>query len=173
MKRFRITESERNDILRQHRSLLINEQTISVPPPPPPAGGQQVTTQPQTQQPVQQTQYTIKQLQELLNSRGYNVGTADGTFGKNTLAGLEAALNSIKTFQASVDAQRGAQAKLPTTQTQQQSVPKPVLPEPPVRQSTEPEITSPTDTTQKTSQSKTTPDYSNHDVLNRLRYANK
>lgn len=158
MKRFRITESERNDILRQHRSFLINEQTqttqptnsgVSVPPPPPPAGGQQTTQQQQpAQQPVQQTNYTIKQLQELLNQKGYNVGTADGNAGPKTLAGLQQALNVVKTFQGTIDAQRKAQGELPTTQTQQQSVPKPVLPAPPAQISNEPEITLKTNTTQ-------------------------
>jgi hypothetical protein len=48
---------------------------------------EQAQTQPQD--------YTIQQLQNLLNKKGYNVGTVDGKAGQNTLKGINAALSKV------------------------------------------------------------------------------
>lgn len=39
--------------------------------------------------------YTIQQLQTLLNSKGYSVGIADGKAGENTLKGINGALSKV------------------------------------------------------------------------------
>ena len=78
MNRFIISENERNNILGLHKNFLLSEQATTPP---------LTTTAP--------TNYTIKQLQELLNSKGFNVGIADGKAGAKTLAGLQQALAVI------------------------------------------------------------------------------
>lgn len=75
MNRFRISESERKNILDLHKNHILNEQGSVASPPP--------------------TNYTIQQLQQLLNQKGYNVGTADGNAGPKTLAGLQQALAAV------------------------------------------------------------------------------
>ena len=86
MNRFRISESERNNILDLHKNYILNEQGSVSSTPPATAG----TT---SNQPP--TNYTIQQLQQLLNQKGYNVGTADGNAGPKTLAGLQQALAAV------------------------------------------------------------------------------
>lgn len=100
MNRFRISESERNQILDLHKNLILNEQTTTPPAAIP-------------------TNYTIKQLQELLNSKGFNVGIADGKAGAKTLAGIQQALAAISKIPAPT--QQPIQQK-GEVQTQQQVV---------------------------------------------------
>jgi hypothetical protein len=141
MKRFTITESDRNEILTLHRRAMINEAETSTGVQVPVTtaelvGGKTMTNATATPA-AQVTNYTIQQLQDLLNQRGYNVGIADGSLGKNTLAQLQAALNITKTSQANLAQQQAAQAVTTTTTTVS---PVAGLPVPPQQQSNEPEI---------------------------------
>lgn len=106
MNRFRISESERNNILNLHKNYILNEQgSVSSAPP---------------------ANYTITQLQELLNQKGYNVGTADGNAGPKTLAGLQQALAAVaknvpppqltqSSQQVTTPAQTATQVNVPAT----------------------------------------------------------
>lgn len=47
-----------------------------------------------TEQQQGEVNYTIQQLQQLLNSKGYNVGKDDGVLGNNTLNGILKALGT-------------------------------------------------------------------------------
>ena len=66
-----ITEDEKSRILNLHNKFRINEQNDN------------------------QVDYTIRQLQELLNNKEFNVGKADGYLGPNTLRQIKAALDVI------------------------------------------------------------------------------
>jgi phage-related protein len=138
MKRFNITESDRNEILDLHRKAMINEAEVSTGVQVPVStaelvGGKTVVNAPA----AQTTNYTIIQLQDLLNQRGYNLGKADGYLGKNSLAQIQAALTAAKTSQANLAQQQAAQAVTTTTTT---ISPVAGLPVPPAQQSNEPEI---------------------------------
>jgi len=85
MKSLYITESEKQHILNLHKSKMLSEQV--------PAAG--ATTPPATV-PAKVTNYTVQQLQQLLISKGYNVGAADNQLGKSTLAQIEAAVKAAK-----------------------------------------------------------------------------
>jgi hypothetical protein len=141
MTRFRITESDRNEILELHKKYKINEASTGVAVPATNAemvGGKTVTNTPAV--PATQVQnYTITQLQDLLNQRGYNVGKADGFFGKNTLAQIQAALAATKTSQGALAQQQAAQGTITQTGAQNQS-PVAGLPVPEPQKSNEPEI---------------------------------
>ena len=144
MKRFTITESDRNEILTLHRRAMINEAETSTGVQVPVTtaelvGGKTVTNAPATPA-AQVTNYTIQQLQDLLNQRGYNVGIADGSLGKNTLAQLQAALTATQTSQGALTQQQAAQGVTTTTTT---ASPVAGLPVPPTQQSNEPEIKTP------------------------------
>ena len=71
MRKYYINESEKSRILNLHNKFRINEENDN------------------------QTDYTIQQLQELLNSKGFNVGKADGYLGPITLRQIKAALDAI------------------------------------------------------------------------------
>jgi hypothetical protein len=136
MKRFNITESERNEILDLHRKAMINEAETGVAVPAVNAelvGGKTVTNTPA----AQTTNYTIQQLQDLLNQRGYNLGKADGYLGKNSLTQIQAALTATQASQAALSQQQAAQGITTTTTT---ISPVANLPEPPKQVSNEPEI---------------------------------
>ena len=136
MKRFNITESDRNEILDLHRRAMINEVETGVAVPVTTAelvGGKTITNTPV----AQATNYTIQQLQDLLNQRGYNLGKADGYLGKNSLAQIQAALTATKASQGNLAQQQAAQAVTTTTTT---ISPVAGLPVPPAQQSNEPEI---------------------------------
>jgi hypothetical protein len=80
MKSLYLTESEKQQILNLHKSRMLSEQAPATPAPAP----------------AKVTNYTIQQLQTLLNSKGYNVGAADNQLGKGTLAQIEAAVKVAK-----------------------------------------------------------------------------
>jgi hypothetical protein len=87
MKSLYLTESEKQQILNLHKSRMLSEQAPATPAPAP--------ATPATA-PAKVTNYTIQQLQTLLNSKGYNVGAADNQLGKGTLAQIEAAVKVAK-----------------------------------------------------------------------------
>lgn len=70
-----------------------------------------------TEQQQGEVNYTIQQLQQLLNSKGFNVGKDDGIFGTNTLNGILKALNSTSTVTAQA-ATVNPQTKTDYTNTQ-------------------------------------------------------
>jgi hypothetical protein len=143
MKRFNITESEKNKILDLYKNRMLSEQTTtpsntgkSVPI----ANVQMVDGKTVSNAPAAQTQnYTIAQLQDLLRERGYNVGISDSKLGTNTLAQIESAIASVKGFQGKVDQERQKQGQITTTTTTK--TPSVNIPEPERQKSNEPEIT--------------------------------
>jgi hypothetical protein len=98
MKSLYLTESERQQILNLHKSKMLSEQVpaagaaapTSTPAPATGAAPAAGTT------PAAVTNYTVQQLQQLLISKGYNVGSADNQLGKGTLAQIEAAVKAAK-----------------------------------------------------------------------------
>jgi hypothetical protein len=114
MKSLYLTESERQQILNLHKSrMLLKEDpttpaagttpaasTTTTPAAGTPAAGTtpaaSTTTTPATGTPAAVTNYTVQQLQQLLISKGYNVGSADNQLGKGTLAQIEAAVKAAK-----------------------------------------------------------------------------
>ena len=98
MKSLYLTESERQQILNLHKSKMLSEQVpaagaaapTSTPAPATGAAPAAGTT------PAAVTNYTVQQLQQLLISKGYNVGSADNQLGKGTLAQIEAAVKASK-----------------------------------------------------------------------------
>jgi hypothetical protein len=92
MKSLYLTESERQQILNLHKSKMLSEQV-------PAAGAAAPTSTPAPATgaaPAAVTNYTVQQLQQLLISKGYNVGSADNQLGKGTLAQIEAAVKAAK-----------------------------------------------------------------------------
>ena len=72
MKKLYISESERIEILKKHSSKILSEQN----------------------QPAQQTNYSISDLQNALIKAGQNPGKVDGQFGPATLGAAEKAIGS-------------------------------------------------------------------------------
>ena len=70
MKKLYISESERIEILKKHSSKILSEQN----------------------QPAQQTNYSISDLQNVLIKAGQNPGKVDGQFGPVTLSAAEKAI---------------------------------------------------------------------------------
>ena len=106
MKSLYLTESEKQQILNLHKSRMLSEQAPATPATGTPATGTPATGAPATGTPAtgtpatgtqtQATNYTVQQLQQLLISKGYNVGAADNQLGKGTLAQIEAAVKAAK-----------------------------------------------------------------------------
>jgi hypothetical protein len=189
MKKLLISESEKSRILNLHKGFSINEDSTNPSSLIDPIAYAQSVLNPQepgdtqTNFPVSNVKvpetnlqytggktqsnveskpvnYTIKQLQQLLNSKGYNVGTADGIMGKNTLNGIKSALAKVQSNVAASTAQQAAQSELPK-QTKVEDLPVPE------RQQTEPEIKySPAVSGQVVNKSgKIIPDFTNLDSM--------
>jgi len=112
MKSLYLTESEKKHILNLHKSRML----LKEDPTTPAAGttpAASTTTTPATGTPAAITNYTIQQLQTLLNSKGYNVGTADNQLGKNTLTQIEAAVKVAKGGTPAAPAAPAAPAPIP------------------------------------------------------------
>lgn len=86
MNRQYITENEKLRILNLHKGLIYEQEMATVTTS---------TTQPVANQAKQVTNYTVQQLQQLLNDKGYNVGRADNVLGTNTLTGIQNALSNL------------------------------------------------------------------------------
>lgn len=86
MNRQYITENEKLRILNLHKGLIYEQEMATVTTS---------TTQPIANQAKQVTNYTVQQLQQLLNDKGYNVGRADNVLGTNTLTGIQNALSNL------------------------------------------------------------------------------
>jgi len=193
MKKLLISESEKSRILNLHKGFSINEDSTNPSSLIDPIAYAQSVLNPQqpgatqtnvatsgvkvpetnlqytggkTQSNVESkpVNYTIKQLQQLLNSKGYNVGTADGIMGKNTLNGIKSALAKVQSNVEASKAQQAAQSVLQKQNVEQPSVLDLPAPE---RQQTEPEIKySPAVSGQVVNKSgKIIPDFTNLDSM--------
>jgi hypothetical protein len=96
MKSLYLTESEKQHILNLHKSRMLSEQAPATPATGAPATATPATGALATGTQTQATNYTVQQLQQLLISKGYNVGAADNQLGKGTLAQIEAAVKAAR-----------------------------------------------------------------------------
>jgi hypothetical protein len=104
MKSLYLTESEKQQILNLHKSRMLSEQAPATAP-------------------TKVTNYTVQQLQQLLISKGYNVGAADNQLGKGTLAQIETA---VKVAKGGTPAAPAATTSLPAPTKAPMDVKKPI-----------------------------------------------